>query len=89
MSALQEMPTVNVQFGCQMIGWGALRNPSQNEHNRGAAIASLREERIGEQIENCTTPATAIIHNRRAMPIVGCLLGGQGMAVGTGQAVGM
>jgi hypothetical protein len=74
MSALQQMPTVNTQFVRQMLGWGALRNPTQQEDNRGTAIAGLGEERIGEQIEDRATRPTALVHDRRAMPIMWCLL---------------
>jgi len=68
------MPTVNAQFGRQMLGWGALRNPTQEQDNRGTAITGFGEERIGEQIEDRTTAPTAVVHKWRAMAIVGCLL---------------
>ena len=89
MPALKEMPAINVQFVRQMLGRGALRNPAQDEDNRGAAVAGLGEECIGEQIEDRATSPAAVVHDRCAMPIVGCLLGWQQMAVRTGQAGGM
>ena len=70
MPTLQQMPTIDAQFVRQMLGRGALRNPAQDEDNRGAAVAGLGEECIGEQIEDRATPATAIVLDRRAMPII-------------------
>jgi len=89
MPAREQMPPIDAQFVGQMLGWGALGNPAQQEDNRGTAIAGFGEERIGEQIEDRATAPTALVHDRRAMPIVWCLLWWQQMAQWTGQAVGM
>jgi hypothetical protein len=47
------MPTVNTQFVGEMLGWGALRNPTQQEDNRGTAITGLGEERRNKALYKC------------------------------------
>jgi hypothetical protein len=48
MSALQEMAPINAQFVGQMLGWGALGNPAQEQDNRGTTIVGLGEECVCE-----------------------------------------
>jgi hypothetical protein len=86
MSALQQIPAINAQFVRQMLRWGGLRNPAQDEDNRGTAVG---KERDGEQIEDHARSSTALVQDQRVMPIMGSLIGRQSTILWTRQAVGM
>jgi hypothetical protein len=76
-SSLQEVGAIDSQFVGEMQGWGALRDATQDLHNRGTAIAGLPEERAGEEVENGTALAAAIVGNNWPPPAVGRLIRGQ------------
>src|ERR671932_337014 len=86
-ASLQEVAAVNAQFGCQMLGRHTLGDTPQDLDNRRATVARLRPERAGKHIEDGATTATPVVHDRRAMSIMGRLIGGQGVAIRTVEAV--
>ena len=89
MPSLQEMGAVDAQLVRQVLSRDALRNPAQDLDDGRTVIARFPPKRAGKQIEDRATHPAAVVHDRRAMPIVRGLIGRHPMAVRTGQAVGM
>src|SRR5438876_5512695 len=70
-----------------MQGWDALRDATQDLHNRGTAIAGLPEKSAGEEVEDGAALAAAVVRNDRPPPAVRRLISGQRVTTRAVQAV--
>src|SRR5919199_146511 len=86
-AALHQMPAINAQFRSQVLGRGALGNAAQDLDDSRTAVAALGPDGPGKEVEDGATGAAALVHNRGAMPIMGRLIAGQGVPVGTVQPI--
>jgi len=87
--SFQEMRAIDGQFVGKMLGRGALSDAAQDLDDGGTPIASLPEDRGGEQVEDRAALPTAVVGNDGSPPTVGCLRGSERMAVWAVQAVWM
>jgi hypothetical protein len=62
-SSREQVGAIDAQFVGEMQGWSALCDATQELHNRGTAIAGLGEERAGEEVEDGTALAAALVGN--------------------------
>jgi hypothetical protein len=83
----QKMGAIDGQFVHEMLGRRTLSDAAQDLEDRGAARASLPEDRGGEQVEDRAALPTAVIGNDGSPPTVGCLTGRERMTARTVQAV--
>jgi hypothetical protein len=85
----QKMGAIDGQFVGEMLGRRTLSDAAQDLDDSGAAIASLPEDRGGEQVEDRAALPTAVIGNDWSSPSVGRLIGRKRMAMWTVQAIWM
>jgi hypothetical protein len=88
-ATFQQMSAIHVQFLGQVLRREALRNTPQNLENKSAGVARFTKDGAGKEIKDGAALATAIFEDRRTMAIMGRLIGWQGMAVRTDQAIGV
>jgi hypothetical protein len=89
-AAVQQVPAVHPEFPRQVLARRALRNAAQDQDDDPTGGAGLREEGAGEQLEDRATGPAAVDGALPVLaPLVRCLVGGQGMAVRTGQPARM
>jgi len=86
-ATFQQMSAIHVQFLGQVLRREALRNTPQNLENKSAGVARFTKDGAGKEIKDGAALATAIFEDRRTMAIMGRLIGWQGMAVRTDQAI--
>ena len=80
---------VNLQLLGQMAGRDALRNPTDDQHDLPTRIPGATPDGVGEEIEDCTARAAAIVHDWRTMPVMRLLLVWQAVSVPTVQPIWM
>src|SRR5712691_2117811 len=86
-TVLQQVRSVDPELARQVLCGHALRHPTQNQNNRGAAVARPVPDRVRKQIVDCATRLTPIVQDWRAMPIMCPLTRCERMPLRTVQAL--
>jgi hypothetical protein len=83
----QQIAAIQVQFLGQVLGGDPLRDAAHNLENDPAGVARFAKDRAGEEVKDGAALPTAVVEERSPVAVMGRLVGGQGMAVRTDQAV--
>jgi hypothetical protein len=89
MASVEEMGSVDREFGGESRGRLALHEPPQDQEDRGAGIPNALEDRVGEHVVDAPARAAAILDDGCTIARVRRLHVGSFVPVRTVQPVGV